>query len=72
MADADGAVEGRLIETRGQALKLAFGAAAINAAVDQGGDTRRIVAAILEPLQAVEQQRRRGGAAENADDTAHV
>ena len=51
--------------------QLALGAAALDVAVHQGGDAGRIVAAILEPLQRVDQQGRDGRLADDSDDAAH-
>ena len=71
MADADGATERLLREAMIEIDQLAFGAAALDTAVHQGRDARRIVAAILEPLQGFEQQRRDGRLTDYSDYTAH-
>ena len=71
MADADGATERLLREAMIEIDQLAFGAAALDTAVHQGRDARRIVAAILEPLQGFEQQRRDGRLTDDSDYTAH-
>ena len=47
---------GSAAEPRLEVGQLALGAAALDVAVHQGGDARRIVAAIFQPLQRVDQQ----------------
>ena len=69
--DTDRARERLGLEPRLQVHQLAFSAAAVDVAVHQGGDAGRIVAAILEPLQRVHQERRDRRFADDADDAAH-
>ena len=52
--------------------ELAFGAAAIELAVVDGGDAGRIIAAIFEPLQGVDETLRYGLVTDDADDAAHA
>ncbi len=49
---------GSLVEPTREVGELAFGAAALDAAVDQGRDAGRIIAAIFEPAQPFDQPRR--------------
>ena len=72
MADADGPVEGGLVEPVGEIVEFALGPPAIDRAVDQGRDPGAVIAAIFEPPQAVEQQRRDRRLSQNADDPAHI
>ena len=58
-------------EPRLEVDQLALGPAAVDVAVDQGGDARRVVAAIFQPLQRLDQQGRDGGLADDSDDAAH-
>ena len=55
-----------------EVAQLALGAAALEVAVLQGGDAGRIVAAIFQPLQRLDDQRRDRRRAENSDDAAHA
>jgi hypothetical protein len=48
MADADRALHRLAFEPRNEVRQLAFGAAALDAAIDQGGDPGRIVAAVFQ------------------------
>ena len=52
--------------------ELALGAAAGQVAAFERGDAGRIVAAIFEPLQRVDEERRDRRRAENSDDAAHA
>ncbi len=52
--------------------QLAFGAAAFQMAVLDGRDAGGIVAAIFQPLQRIDQQRRDRLTAENSDNSAHL
>ena len=54
-----------------EVAQLALGAPALEAAVLQGGDAGRIVAAILQPLQRVDDLHRDRRPAQNADNSAH-
>ena len=55
MADADRALHRLVIEPRGEVGELALGAAALDAAVDQGRDPGRIIAAVFETAQPLDQ-----------------
>src|SRR3546814_7513423 len=70
VADADGAVERLALDNAGEIGKLALGAPAVDRAVAQRGDARGVVAAVLQALQAVEQQGRHGRLAQDTDDAA--
>ena len=71
VADADGAGQRLDAEPRLEIHQLAFGAAALDVAVVQGGDAGRVVAAIFQPLQRLDQQGRDGRFADDSDDAAH-
>jgi hypothetical protein len=71
VADADRADERLGGQPRLEVHQLALGPAPVDMAVHQGGDARRIVAAILESLQRVDQQRRDRRFTDDADDAAH-
>src|SRR5690606_124081 len=51
--------------------QLAFGAAAVELAILQGGDTGRIVAAIFKPLQCIHEKRSDFVISDNADNSTH-
>ena len=72
VADADGAGERLARQQRFEVAELALGATARDVAVGQRGDARRIVAAIFEALQPVEQQRGHRRLADDAEDAAHA
>ena len=71
VADADGAGQAVAAQKRFQVGELALGAAAFDAAVDQGGDAGRIVAPVFEPLEPLEEKGRDLGLADDAGDPAH-
>ncbi|MDF9863451.1 hypothetical protein M2437_002433 [Methylorubrum pseudosasae] len=71
MADADRARKRRLGQLELQVRELALGPAAVEPAVIQGGDAGRIVAAILEPPQRLDQRVRDRLTPDDADDSAH-
>ncbi len=71
VADAGEAVERPALQHPAEVVELALGAAAVDVAVHQGGDAGGVVAAIFEPAQRLEQQRRRVAGADDADDAAH-
>ena len=71
VADAGVAAERVADEEVGEGDELADGAPAVEAAVVQRGDAGAVVAAVLEPLQRLEDQRRDLVAAEDGDDAAH-
>ncbi|MNT56625.1 hypothetical protein D3C72_1939390 [compost metagenome] len=72
VADADGPAQGLDGQDGFQLADLALGAAAFDAAVNHGGDAGGIIAAILQPLQAVDQAGNDGACARDADDAAHM
>ena len=59
------------VQRGGQVAQLALGAAAVDVAVHQRGDAGAVIAAIFQPPQRLQQQRRRGTRADDADDAAH-
>ena len=71
VADADRAGQRRLRQLELEVAQLAFGAPALEAPVLQGGDARRVVAAVLEALQRVDDLHRHRLVSEDADDSAH-
>ena len=72
VADAGAALQRLVGEPQLQVLQLALGAAAIEVAVLDGGDAGRIIAAILEPPQRVDEIARHRLLPENANDAAHA
>ena len=72
VADAGAALQGLVGEPQLQVLELALGAPAIEVAVLDGGDAGRVVAAIFEPPQRVDEIARHRPSAKNADDAAHA
>ncbi|MNE37016.1 hypothetical protein D3C80_1308540 [compost metagenome] len=72
VADADGPGQGFGGQDGLQFADLALGAAALDAAVDDGGDAGGIIAAVFQPLQAVDQTGNDGACARDADDAAHM
>ena len=71
VADADTAFERRRFQPGFEIDQLALGAAAVEMAVFDRGDAGRIIAAIFEPLQRVDDQGRDGLLADDADNSAH-
>ncbi|MNT21274.1 hypothetical protein D3C72_1566090 [compost metagenome] len=71
VTDADGSGQGFGGQHGLQFADLALGAAALDAAVDDGRDPGGVIAAVLQPLQAVDQTGDDGACARNADDAAH-
>ena len=71
VADADRAVERLALQPALEIDQLAFGAAAAELAVLDGGDAGRVIAAIFEPLQRIDDQRRDRRVADNSNDSAH-
>jgi hypothetical protein len=71
VADADIAGQRVGVELGRQISQLALGAAAFDAAVDQGRHAGGIVAAIFQPLEPVEQLRRHVARTQDTDDAAH-
>ena len=72
VADAGLAADRVAHQEVGERDELADGAAPAEAAVVHGGDAGAVVAAVLEPLQRLEDERRHLVAAEDRDDAAHV
>ena len=71
VADAGVAADRVLHQQVGERDELADGAAAREVAVLQRGDAGAVVAAVLEPLQRLDEQRRDLVPAEDGDDAAH-
>ena len=71
VADADRAQERRGGELGLEVLELALGAPAFELAVLERRDARRIIAAVFEPLQRVDDRARDRPRPENADNSAH-
>ncbi len=71
VADADLAAERFALETVLERAQLAFGAPAAEHAVLQRGDAGRVIAAIFEALERVDQLARDRPVPENSDDSAH-
>ena len=72
VADADVALQRLVGKAQLEVLQLALGAAAVQVAVLDGGDAGRIIAAIFEPPQRVDEVARHRLLSENADDAAHA
>ncbi len=72
VAEAGAPLQGMVGEPQLQVLELALGAPAIEMAVLDGGDTCRVIAAIFEPPQRVDEIARHRLLPENADDAAHA
>jgi hypothetical protein len=72
VADADGAVKRRLAQAAFQVAKLALGAAARQRAAFERRDARRVIAAIFEPLERVDELPRDRLMAENPNNPAQV
>ena len=72
VGDADVAVQRmRLRSSRGEIVELALGAAPLELAVVDRADAGGIIAAIFEPLEAVEQPLRDVRLADDPDNSAH-
>src|SRR3569832_2928262 len=72
MADAGMAGQWVAVEHRAQIAELARRAAARDVPAHQGGDARRVVAAILETLECIEDDGRDVARARNADYSTHI
>ncbi|GJD49993.1 hypothetical protein OPKNFCMD_2729 [Methylobacterium crusticola] len=72
VADADGAGEGVLEQLELEVRELALSPPPLQAAGFQGGDARRVVAAILEPAQGVDHLSRHGTPPDDSHDAAHA
>jgi hypothetical protein len=70
--DAGGAGQGIGGQHRLQLRDLALGATPGSAAVDHRGDASGVIAAVLQPLEAVDQAGNRRALAGDADDPAHA
>ncbi len=71
VTDADIAAERLALEPRFQGAQLAFGAAARQHAVIERGDAGRVIAAVFEALERIDQMARDRLAPENSNDPAH-
>ncbi len=71
MTNADGAAERLLREPGFKRIQLALRTAAAQHAVIERGDARRVVAAVLKPLERVDQLARDRFGSDNSDNSAH-
>src|SRR5215469_437449 len=71
VADADQALHWLFLDEIGERLQLALGAAALDRAVDEGRDAGRIIAAIFEAAEPVDQKRSDLLPPDDADNAAH-
>jgi hypothetical protein len=71
MTDADSATERLAIETILEGAELSFRTPAAKHAFLKGGDTGRVVAAIFEALERIDQLARNRSVPENSDDPAN-
>ncbi len=71
VAEAEAAGERLPGELLGQPVELALGADGLEAALAHHGDARRVVAAVLEPAQAVDEPRHDVARADVSDDSTH-
>ena len=72
MADADHAVERVALEQRFEVGDFALAAAPFDMAVDDGRNASRIIAAVFEPLEAVDQERCRGLRTDHTENATHA
>jgi hypothetical protein len=72
MGDAGGAGERAVVQDPGEIAELALRPAPVDPAAIQGGDAGRVIAAIFEPFQPVEQPLGDVFPADNANDSAHL
>ncbi len=72
VADAGRAPQWRLIQAELEILELAWGAAALQRTVLQRGDACRVVAAVLEVLQRLDDLLRHRTRAQDPNDAAHA
>jgi hypothetical protein len=72
VADADLAADGVFGQGRFEGLDLAGGAAAVEPPRRQGGHAGGVIAAVFEPLEALDQPGRDGPRSYDADDAAHM
>src|SRR5688572_10367355 len=71
MTDADGAVDGAVAQRALERLDPTHGAPDVQAARVEHGNARRIIAAVLQPLEAVDDDADRALLTHIADDAAH-
>src|SRR5215831_1482791 len=71
MTDADGSAERLAFKARFKRAQLAFGASAAEHAFVEGGDARRVIAAIFETLERIDELAGDRLGSENSDDPAH-
>src|SRR5205085_11016836 len=71
VADADRAVDGLPFEPDREVAELALGAAPLDAAVDQRRNPGRIIAAVFEAAQSLDQLGRDRFSRDDPDDAAH-
>ena len=71
MGDADGPAERMRVKLRREIVELALGPPPLELAAIDGADAGRIIAAIFEPLQAVEQPLRDVRISGDPDNSAH-
>jgi len=72
MSDARVAPQGLLQQATFEVAQLALGTPALQVAVLDGGDAGRVIAAILEPTQRIDEVRGDSLLPDNSDDTAHA
>src|SRR5581483_11808382 len=72
VADAARAVERLALQSRFEIAQLAFRAPAREMATFERGDAGRVIAAVFEPLERVDELCRHRLASENADNAAHA
>jgi hypothetical protein len=72
MADADRAHKRRSRQLGFEIVELAFRAPPLDFPILEGRDTRRIIAAIFEPLQRLNDGARRWTRSENPDNPTHL
>ena len=71
VADADRAVQRLVLQPALEIDQLAFGAAAAKLAMLDGRDAGGIIAAIFEPLQRIDEERRDRRLADDSNNSAH-
>ena len=71
VTDADRSRQLGAVQRAGQITQLAFGPAAVDVAVHQGGDTGAVIAAVFQPAQRLQDDGRGGTRADDAYDATH-
>jgi hypothetical protein len=71
MANADVAAERLTLQPRFQRAQLAFGAPTAKHTMVEGGNTRRVVAAVFEALERIDQLACNRLGSQNSNDPAH-